>query len=263
VRVARRIDSIEAHCYELLASDGGHFMLKAMRQERAGAPARAEFTALSTLHEAVLDCAEISAPEPVALFEEVDAYLMGFVPGVPLRELATTRPSAEQRIAIASLVARGLHRYYDAAGHSYADFHPGNVLYDDTSSSIYLLDPGHPSPNLHDALRWVEHGWVSSDLGYWTYHCVVNDGRHGFRNLRGRNGLAAFTSTLIAVASDEFGLPRSELAGEVADVARSHCDRLARGTYRDRTLAAISRPWFGAIARRTTGAETRARSSRA
>jgi hypothetical protein len=237
-------------------------MLKAMRQEDAAMRARAEFTNLSTLHQAVLDCADISAPAPVALFEDIDAYLMTFVPGIPIRDLARNRLSTDRRIVIALLIATGLQRFYGAAERSYADFHPGNVMYDDGSSSVYLLDPGHPSPNMYEALRWVEYGWLSSDLGYWTFHCVVNDGRRGFQNLRGRNGLAAFTATLISCASDEFDLPQGELALEVADVARSHCDRLAKGSYRERMLATISRPWFGVIARRAAETEPRERSSR-
>jgi hypothetical protein len=255
-----RIESGEAHCYELLGSDGGHFMLKAMRQGDQPARAQVEFEILSTLHRAVNGCAAISAPAPIALFDDVDAYLMGFVPGVPLRDFAPRRPSTDQRVAIATLMASGLHRFYDAAERSYADFHPGNVLYDEGSSSIYLLDPGHPSPKMYEALQWVKHGWLSSDLGYWTYHCVVNDGRRGFRNLRGRNGVADFTAMLISCASDEFDLDNLELAYEVADVARSHCDRLARGSYGERTLATISRPWFGVIARRASANELRLRS---
>jgi hypothetical protein len=260
--VVHRIESGEADCYELLAPDGGHFMLKAMRQGNQAARAQGEFEILSTLHRAVDDCAAISAPAPIALFDDVDAYLMTFVPGVPLRDFAMKGLSTDQRVAIASLMATGLHRFYDTAERSYADFHLGNVLYDAGSSSIYLLDPGHPSPAMYEALEWVKHGWLSSDLGYWTFHCVVNDGRRGFQNLRGRNGLAAFTATLISCASDEFDLPQGELALEVADVARSHCDRLAKGSARERMLATISRPWFGVIARRAAATEPRVRSSR-
>jgi hypothetical protein len=260
--VVHRIESGEADCYELLAADGGHFMLKAMRQGNQAARAEGEFEILSTLHLAVNDCPAISAPAPIALFDDVDAYLMAFVPGVPLRDFALKGLSTDQRVAIASLMASGLHRFYDTAERSYADFHPGNVLYDAGSSSIYLLDPGHPSPAMYEALKWVKHGWLSSDLGYWTYHCVVNDGRRGFRKLRGRNGVADFTATLIFCASDEFDLGISELAEEVANVARSHCDRLARGSYGDRTLATISKPWFGVIARRAAATDLRERSPR-
>jgi hypothetical protein len=224
-------------------------MLKAMWEESGGERAQAEFGLLSMLHRAVLACAEISAPAPVAVFADVDAYLMTHVPGAPLRELANRCSSDVDRAAISSLIARGLHLYYNEADHSYADLHPGNVLYDQRDSSIYLLDPGHPSPTMHESLRWVEYGWAASDLGYWTFDCVVNDGRHAFRNLRGRNGLAAFTAVLLSSVADEFDLPRSEFVQEVVEVARSHCDRLARGNFRQRTLAMISRPWFAIVGR--------------
>ena len=256
VRVGRQIESGEANCFELHTSLGGHFMLKAMRRPSKGAVAQSEFETLANLDRAVHDCEHIAAPSPVALFADADAYLMDHVPGVSVLELKTLRLSEGERAGVVALIAQGLRRFYDRVGGAYADFHPGNVLYDRGTSSIYLLDPGHPSPNLREPLGWVDYGAPSSDLGYWTYHCVVNDGRHGFRNLRGPDGLANFTAMLIFAAAGELDLPRSGFVREVVSVAGSHADRLAEGRPKQRLLAKISRPWFSLIARRAESAGT-------
>jgi hypothetical protein len=113
--------------------------------EAARRAAAREYRLLGQVHEALREVPGLTSPRPIALDESPPSVCMEFHGGLPLAaHVARRRLGADEVARIARALARGLRAYVRATGEAYYDFSMQNVLVDDETCELVLVDFGMP-----------------------------------------------------------------------------------------------------------------------
>lgn len=163
--------------------------------------AQREFRALERLHRATAGGGDVSVPEPLACFPDATAYLMRYVDGVPLSELAGSAFLDDGRSrTIAAALVRGLRLAHRELGFAFGDLHPGNVLVEPRSLQLTLIDPTAPNPEYAEIAAAAAFGPLAADLGYWCFSVAAVTSRLPPLASRRRRRLLRLTLALLAAA---------------------------------------------------------------
>lgn len=202
-----------------------------------------EFRLLQRLSAALQGQAGVIAPRPVAVSEDLNAYIMTAVPGVPLDDYLRKRAVDT---AVVGRLVEALSAYYRLAECPYGDFHPGNVLVD--ASGLALIDPGGPSLRFDAAFAAADRSSVAADLGYWTYSVAVRAPRLAASGPRRAMRLCRVTRALLRAAAQK--VDGAEQQWAIIRAARVHLDGLAKGNAKERLLAVWGRVAIRALVSR-------------
>ena len=207
-----------------------------------------EYRLLQALCSAVRDERDLTAPEPIAMSAELNAYLMKAVPGVPLDRAVTG--DGRDPVRIANTLVRGLRAFYEATQEHYGDFQPGNILLSD--HQVAMIDPGGPAYYFDEALAAASGKRLAADVGYWTFSVVARSPRSVMESGLKWKRVLDVTDALLMIAAQQ---STEEMLTRAAWAAGAvHLNRLASGSARHVALAVGSgialRAWLAAAERR-------------